>query len=418
MQLLSLKENAQTFSALNIFVSVLRVGTLILAAIWIDKSEFSPWILVQALGSYHVVLSLGILPALNRELPLLVGSGRKHRYQYILSSGIRFHLWGLFLFVVLSLVMLFSSASMKFIGLGAILAVLRSINALVTAVHLSTLSYNRVSMGLFVHAIGLALGNLLLWYKPGFNILCCVIFAAQISQFIAAAGCAVISRALSIHVRHRARAIKHLILQGVPLTIGATVGALLVTGDRWVAKVLLEQGVFEDYVLPAIIASGLALIQVTALQAMFPKVAITRGSVKSIWDIRVEVIRMVVVMVAAMLLYAGFVIIILPFAVQAFLPQYKLGLGGAVWIALAGLPLSFGVVASQVLRLLKGLWWFAALQSAGFVVAVGIEFCFAVQDPTVLSLCRGVFFGFIAYATILVVGATLRCAREHDSNPI
>jgi O-antigen/teichoic acid export membrane protein len=406
------------FAVLNIASSLLRIVTLLLAAKWLEPSTFSPWILVQAIASYHVVVSFGIVPALRRQLPLLLGASKIHRFNYLLNSSVRFQIYVSLIIIFLSCGLIFLSPSVTFIGYGAILAVARNFNSLITGVQLSTLKYGKVSSGLFAQIALLLIGVIALWNYPSFGLLFWVFLIAQIFQFTASGGYSILSTSFKSPSRFLLLANRHLLSIGMPLCVGAFAGALLMTGDRWVAETIFSKSVFDQYSLPAIVAGGLAILRVTVGQALFPKVAIARGSVTSILSIKIEFLKMSLAMFSVMLMYVGFVVTILPFLIKGYLPQYTDGLDGTVWIALAGLPLSFGVVAFNFLRLLKSLWWSAIIQLFGVLVAGAIEFSFALHNPTVLSLCRGFFVGLCAYTIILLLGATMRGFREHDASPI
>ena len=406
------------FAVLNITSSLLRIVTLLLAAKWLGPSTFSPWVLVQAIASYHVIVSFGIVPALRRQLPLLVGASKIHRFNYLLISCVRFQVYISLIIAFLSCILIFLSPSMTFIGFGSILAVARNLNSLVIGVQLSTLRYGKVSSGLVAQVALLLIGNIALWNYPSFGLLFSVFLIAQLLQFIASGGCSILSTSFKSPSRFLILANRHLLSIGVPLCAGAFAEALLMTGDRWVAETIFSKSVFDQYSLPAIVAGGLAILRVTVGQALFPKVAIARGSVTSILSVKLEFLKMSLVMFSVMLLYVGFVVTILPFLIKGYLPDYAAGLDGTVWIALAGLPLSFGVVAFSFLRLLKSLWWSATIQLLGVLVAAAIEFSFALHNPTVLSLCMGFFVGLCAYTIVLLLGATIRGYREHDASPV
>jgi O-antigen/teichoic acid export membrane protein len=332
------------FSASTILFHASRLGVHLFAASRLDPAVFGLWNALSLILLYGSIVTLGLIPAMNRELPLWQGRGDRSQ-----AVRVRSVCWGwtvcsslgagLLLLAVSVLATLPPTTRTVLWWLGP-LFVADQLYAYFQAYLKSDQRFGLMSRQQFLFAalLPVVAGPLILVHglagymagqAVGMLMLC--VYIARKTGF----------RGNVKLERHEIGRLAHI---GMPLLAAGLLLGFLITIDRWVIVTLLGIRPLGYFSISILVTGLLSLIPAAISQQVYPRMAETFGRSSTYAALTPWIQVQNLFITGAMLLVVVPVYFLLPVVVDGLLPQYRPGLGAAR-ITLAGvlfLPLAGG----------------------------------------------------------------------------
>ncbi len=361
----------------------------------LDSSDFTRWSLLIATLGYSPILLLGLISGLGRDLPYLVGAGRRRDARTSEST-----VWCITLLLALGAAALTTAVGWLTGRLLPLLVVfllsswlLLQIQQVVLRSHLkfTAASWQQLAFGILAVFAG---GVFLVVHLKTLE-------EAIILHVLAALGA--LSLGVSAHrpalVRPTVRTTIRLAAVGLPIASAGVLFSLLMTADRWIAASLLGTRSAAPYALASTLASGLMVLPTAISQQTYPRMALAYGVTKS----AAEVLRiakgqnrtagratLLVAGPASALASAG--ILLLPNGYHGAVPVL-------ITLSLSLLALAHSTGFGNALNTLGGQWLYLACQTGALVIGMTAMLLLGIQLGLV-GIALGVGTGYVAFALL------------------
>jgi O-antigen/teichoic acid export membrane protein len=373
-----------------------------LAFRWVDPASMGVWHTLLLVNSYLIVVRLGLISGMGRELPFAMGSGDIDRARRIAATAAAYNnacsVLAALTFGVLSVVFWGSGRDWQ-LALPA-MAVISATNlylSYLTATFRSDADFARLARVYWVQAIT-ALFMPVAVYSFGFTGLC----AHAALQALLVCGCAHAWRPFRVAPRFDPVLAGQLIATGMPLFIGGYLQTVAMGFDR---VILLQRGTVETvgYYAPAIaVIHAMAIVPGALSTYVYPRMSYALGQGRKAGALGTMAFRALATSLLSGLPIAVLGWIAAPYVVTHFFPRYQPSIPAVQWSLLSGLLWSVSP-AVQALGSLKA-WRRLSLYIAVLLSARWFFPWFLSQGSDPLG---GVARGNVWAAAVVAVAALL-----------
>jgi len=340
----------------------------------LGPTTYGFWNMLNLILAYSNVIHIGVINAMNRDVPLFKGKGDLQKVGVIRHVSLGFMSVSILvagaLMVIIALLIEnpILRTSLKFM---ALLLLCSKIYAYLQVYLKSDRRFNQVSCQQFVSAClfpAAVIPLAMVYGLPGFilgqsvAILAVSLLTASIFPF-------------DLRLKFNAQEVVRLIKVGFPIMAVGLLHGLLITVDRWVITGFLGAEQLGYYSLSIMVMGFLALVPMLISEQIYPRMAEVFGRTSSYVALRKWIFLQAIISLGVTVPMVTGVYCVFPVIVQRFLPAYVPGIAAMkiILIGLLFLPLigGFGnflnTVGKQIYYM--GVQGFAVLANVGFNVA-------------------------------------------------
>ena len=302
-----------------------RVLVGLIAAKWLGPQVYGAWYLCATLLNYSDITGLGIMNALNCELPVALAAGDKRRARLLTDTSAGAHLLSTFggIGILAVGVALFASSETKSPLLWTLCIIfamriysfydvyLRATN------RFSLLSRTQIALTVILPAAILplilnhGLNGLFIGYTASYLVASAIPIWKTWGEF-----------RICISKVHAIELIKY----GLPIMLVGVLYTLMTTADRWVVAKFKGIEELGFYSLAGIASNALRLVSAVVSQKTLPTMAAAWGATKNVSSLRSWLKKQQIVGAFLMAGLAIALVLILPPVIHRFLPKYVQGI--------------------------------------------------------------------------------------------
>jgi O-antigen/teichoic acid export membrane protein len=389
------------FSASTVVYQLSRLAVSLIVARWVGPEEFGIWNALNLILLYGVVVALGVPNGMNRDVPLLMGQGDQFAAQRIVNSSFWFVLLintAVGLFISLIGLILNQPLRYPFLAMGVLFLTWQVYQYFQLRLK-CYIRFRLMSLQQFIFAVLLpvfALPMAYEWGIPGFIV-------GQAIGALAVCLLIVFQDPLKIIYSWDRCALRNLVETGFPIMVAGLLYSLLTSVDRWVIVNFLGVEALGHYTLAILCLGVLSLLPAVVSQQMYPRMAFKFGQTRNKRALLPLIIRQslmstVVTVPILVLVYA-----ILPFLVDRYIPEYRLGIEPAriLLVGLGFIPLAGGV--ENLLNTVGKQGYYLAVQAGAIFINLCLDILFVKLGWGLNGVALGAAISYALYAIILIV---------------
>ena len=399
------------FAASTVLLQGSRFAVNLFAAERLGPERFGFWYVLNLALAYGGLAHLGVINAMNRDVPVFRGKGNAERVRLIqgVSAGVL-----LVSTAVAGLVMVVSLAFLEHVPrapLAALIALFIVTQPyLLLQVYLkSDGQFGRLSFQqlLFALLFPLSVVPLTIGYGLSGFISGQALVTLLISLFVL--------RTWTFHLRpvFNVQETLRLVRVGLPIMLVGLMYTLLTTADRWVITAFLDVQRLGYYSLAIMVLGVLSLIPMVVAQQMYPRMAEAWGRTSDAGD----VLRWALRQTGMALAFTAPLVLVLYFAapplIEAFLPAYTEGVAPVKIILFGPLFLALSGGFANLLNTLDKQVYYLAVQAAALLVNVGLNVMFVRAGMGISGIALGTTLTYALYGLALVA-VSLWLVRSPD----
>ena len=384
------------FTVSTLFLQTSRFGVNLLAARQLGPSVWGLWYVLNLVLIYGGMVHLGVINAMNRDVPVFRGKGDTTKVQLVQA-------------VTLAVLVVTTTVSGLVLLVGAVvwrdevlrgplgmLALLFAATQVYTFLQIylksyglfTKMSYQQVAFALL---LPLAVVPLTLTYQLTGFILGQTVVTLFVSLYIW------LTSGVNFRLVFDFKEALRLMRVGLPIMMVGLLYTLLTTADRWVITALLNVQQLGYYSLAIMMLGVLSLIPMVIAQQMYPRMAETWGRTNDpqavlTWALRQGGMATAVTLPLLVVLYfsaSPLVVTFLP-AYTPGIPAMQIVLIGPLFLALSG---GFG----NVLNTLGKQSYLLGVQVVAVVVNVGLNVVFIRAGWGIAGVALGTSLTFVVY---------------------
>lgn len=193
-----------------------------------------------------------------------------------------------------------------------------------------------------------------------------------------------------------------LVKVGFPILAAGLLYNLLTTVDRWVVLTFFGVEQLGHYTLAILAIGVLGLLPSVIGQQMYPRMAYRYGETHNKKALKPIIVRQSIMSMAVTIPILALVFISLPYMVETFLPEYRLGVIPAriLLVGLAFLPLSGGF--TNFLNTVDKQMYYLAVQVAALVVNLSLNLLFVRLDFGLSGVSLAAAITYFLYSMALI----------------
>jgi O-antigen/teichoic acid export membrane protein len=398
------------FGASTIALQASRVGAGLVAAGILGPAEWGTWYLLNLVIVYGALTHLGVLNALNREVPAALARGEAAAAASIRSNALGMTLVGT---GSVTLVVLVGSAvapsPVSLPQAAAILALLWGHQifdyvamTLKSATKFLVLARLQWLVAL-LHPL-LAVGGAWFFGLYGFVV-------GQVVVLTCAGLATLALRDVSYRARFRPSAVKPLIAIGFPILLVGLIYVMFTTVDRWVIAAFMDAASLGHYSIAIMAFGAVGLLPQVVAQLYYPRMAHAWAARADLNEMRQlsRQIRNMTLLVAAPA--AAATALLLPAVVRSFLPEYVPGVPALLITMLAPVIGAFGQGYGLVLHMLDRQVWLVGIIAMAAVVNLVVSVG-AVATYGLEGVAAATIVSFVVYSVGRIVLGTVALRTE------
>ena len=393
------------FSSSTILYQGSRFLTALGAAKILGPGVYGLWNMLNLILIYGSFAHLGVINAMNRDVPLFKGKRDFQRVEEIRWASLGF----MFVSTIVA------GAGIAVSALFVENSVLRSSLQVMVLLFLCTQMYSYLQVYLksdkrfyqmsyqqcvFAAFLPVVTIPLVIVYKlPGF------ILGQTIA--ILAVSFLIIVKFIHFNLRPKLDIQEsiRLIKVGFPIMAVGLLYSLLTTADRWVIASFLGVEQLGYYSLAIMVMGFLSLVPMVIAQQIYPRMAETYGRTSSYTDLKKWIIRQIVMALGVTAPLLVGVYFIFPLIVERFLPAYMPGIT-AMKIILIGLPfLSLTGGFGNFLNTVDKQVHYMAVQGFAVLINLGLNISFVKMGLGINGVAMGTALTYVIYSITLTLVA-------------
>ena len=393
------------FAGSVVLVQASRFVLSLVVARVVLVDEFAGWALFLAALGYAPSLLIGVLNGMGRELPYLMGAGKRQEARA--TEGVVWRTVGMVAGPILLV-----AAGLAWLGITEIAVVLLTISVLLVYnsqqfAMRASLQFNRASLQQGLLGLLLLGGSGALLYAGHASLAGCAAAYALALAACSAAGLVLHPpelRAGSWMAWRRVQSV------GFPIMLAGLVFSVFVTSDRWIATSLLGSARAGSYGLASVVGSAMLVIPSVISQQTYPRMAIAygrKGTAPSAYVMARTQNRMALLGTGlAGLLLVGAAWLLIP----RFLPRYEASLVPVTLIVIGFVIMSAFTGYGNFLNVVGQQWAYLRAQLASAAVGITLMAAGALSlGPAGVSLAAAVSYGL--YGALVSTSARRSLAK-------
>jgi len=391
------------FSSSTILYQGSRFLTALGAAKILGPGVYGLWNMLNLILTYGRLAHLGVINAMNRDVPLFKGKRDFQRVEEIRRASLGF----------MSLSTIVATAGIAVSALFVKNSMLRSSLQVMALLFLCTqmyvylqvylrsdkrfyqMSYQQYVFAAFLPVVTIPL--VIVYKLPGF-ILGQTIAILAVSSLI-------IVKFIHFNLRPKLDIQEsiRLIKVGSPMMAVVLLYSLLTTADRWVIVSFLGVEQLGYYSLAIIVMGFLSLVPMVLAQQIYPRMAETYGQTSSYTDLKKWIISQTIMALGVTVPLLVGVYFIFPLIVERFLPAYMPGITAMkiILIGLLFLPIAGGF--GNFLKTVDKQLYYMAVQGTAIAMNIGFNMVFVKMGWGINGVALGTALTYILYSSILAL---------------
>jgi len=389
-------------------VQGVRVGATLVGARHLAKADMGTWNLVVSLTWYFQLAQLGVVNAMNREIPVLLGAGRHARADGVAATA----LWWA---TVPTLTAVVVAAVAAYAGGVRAWPVLLTAACCIGAQHLQAYwQALNVARGRLTNVVaqqaaviaGLLGLTVLLVPRAG--------LVGLLAAHAGAYGCAALigSRGGRVQARRwpSLRLTRQLSAIGLPFMLIGILQTALLSADRWVIAGTIGAAGVGSYTLAILVATGMQVLPQAYGQLMYAQMGVAFGRTRSHLELRRLLVRQSLRAYAVALAAAVAATLAVHLAVPRMLPAYANGIAAASFLAFGVASLSLASGGANYLNVTGRSRHYIAVQVVALAACVGASFAAVRRFESITAVAIAVAVVVTLYS-VAVYGMALRLVR-------
>ena len=381
----------------------------IVAAYILGPATYGLWNMLNLILLYSSFIHLGVINAMNRDVPLFKGKGNLQKVEKIRKVCMGFMcIATLVVSAVMVVVALFiENLSIRFSLLLMVLLFLCNQLYNYLEVYLkSDRRFKQMSYQQFMFAVifPVIVIPLVVAYGLSGFILGQSIATLAISFFII--------KAIPFNFRPKfdAQETIRLIKVGFPIMAVGLLYDLLRTIDRWVIATFLGIEELGYYSLAIMVMGSLTMIPMIIAQQIYPRMAETFGRTLSYSALKKWIFRQAIMGISVTVPLMIGVYFIFPFIVERFLPAYMPGIMAMKIILIGVLFLPLAGAFGNFLNIVDKQIYYMAVQGFAVLVNLGLNISFVKMGLGINGVALGTAITYVIYSFILlIIGIKILC---------
>lgn len=360
------------------------------------------WNLLNLILIYRGVIHMGVIPAMNRDVPLFKGKSDLGKVDEIRRISLGFTLFSGFVSsaVMLAVAMLIEDLTFRiYFQSMALLLLCTQIYHYLQVYLKSDRRFNQMSYQQFAFAgvlpliaIPLAVRYKLSGYIIGQSITIFIVslFIVRIIPF-------------DLKPKFNLQETIRLVKVGFPIMAAALLYGFLTTTDRWIITGFLGVEQLGYYSLAIIVTGSLSLIPRVIAEQVYPRMAEEYGKTSTYYSLRRWILRQIAMAVAATLPLILGVYFLFPPLVRTFLPDYVAGIAAMRIILIGLLFLPIAGACSNFLNTVDKQVYYMIVQGFAVPVNLGLNVIFVKMGLGINGVALGTATTYVIYTLTLAV---------------
>jgi len=406
------------FSSSTILYHGSRFLTALGAAKILGPGVYGLWNMLNLILTYGSLVHLGVINAMNRDVPLFKGKRDFQRVEEIKRASLGFMFFSTIVAttgIAVSALFVENSMLRSSLQVMVLLFLCTQMYSYLQVYLKSNKRFYQMSYQQCVFAVLLPVVTipLVIVYKlPGF-ILGQTIAILAVSSLI-------IVKFIHIDLRPKLdiRESIRLIKVGFPIMAVGLLYSLLTTVDRWVIISFLGVEELGYYSLAIMVIGFLSLVPMVIAQQIYPRMAETYGWTSSYTDLKKWIIRQFIMALGVTAPLLVGVYFIFPLIVERFLPAYMPGITAMKIILIGILFLSMTGGFGNFLNTVDKQVYYMAVQGFAVLVNLVLNITFVKIGLGINGVALGTAITYLIY-TIVLLAVTMvvyKRSTHHDSS--
>ncbi len=402
------------FALSTILLQASRFGVNLFGANRLEPDIWGLWLILNLGVAYIGLFHLGLINAMNREVPYFRGMEDEEQVRLIESVTLGVVLVSAVVVgaVIVFGSMIFSPESLQ--GPLSTLALLLAVSLL--SIYLQTSlkansRFYRMSWQQLAFAGLLPLAVIPLTRRfglPGF------IGGQAIAITVVAVGMTVIWK-FNLRPRFDRRETLRLMRIGLPILGVGILYVLLTTADRLVIISLLDRTRLGYYGLAIMVVGIIGLIPMLVAQQSYPRMAEVWGRTGRVSEVMVWVRRQVMMSAGITIPVVALVLLAATPFVTRFLPDYVPGIGAMKIIVIGPLFLALAAGFGNLLNVLNRQVWYLVIQGCALLLNVTLNVILVKSGLGISGVATGTTITYALYGTVLVIAGSAIARGERVS---
>jgi O-antigen/teichoic acid export membrane protein len=403
------------FGTSTIFERGSRLAASLVAAAFLGPVVWGYWFLLNLILQYGMLVHLGAVNGMNREVPAAMGRGDVSEAETLRRSAFGFLIVSyLVAALLLGVTAVFYGDVVPLADVGSALVLLAAQQAYqfaLTSLKART-AFGSVSRIQFASALLhpiIVLPATWLWGLPGFILGQAVAYGCL--GWVAARGTQGMYRPLFDWSRA-----KRLIGIGFPIMLVGVVYALFATADRWVVVTFMGGEALGHYALAIMAMGAVGLLPQVIGQQIYPRMAFAwagRGDPSELRDLVARQRTMTLAATAAVCVPLATAA---PWLIRTYLPAFTPGIGALLVTLVIPLVFAIGQGYGNVFNVIGLQRWYLVLIVAATVANVAVSVVL-VRPLGLVGVALGSLSGFALLAVGLIVAGGIVLRRLRSAPP-
>jgi len=386
-----------------------RLGVTLVGARYLAKDDMGTWNLLASLPWYFQLAQLGVVNAMNREIPVLLGRRREARADEVAATA----LWWVTVPTTVALVIaaLGAYAAGLLHSWPVLLAAALFIGAQHAHAFWQALNVARGRLGNVVLQQAVLVSGLLglaalLVPRAGLVGL----LGAHAAAYAGAAAVGAWRGGVGPRPWPSVVLTRRLSRLGLPLLLIGVLQTALLSVDRWMIAATIGAAGVGSYTLAVLVATGMQVLPQAYGQLMYAEMGVAYGRTRSHLELRRLMVRQSLRAYAVALATAATAVAVLHVAVPHFLPQYAGGITAASLLAFGLASLSLASGGANYLNVTGRSAHYIAVQMVALAACATASFVAAGRFESITAVAAAVAVIVSLYSVAILVVA-LRLVR-------
>lgn len=400
-----LVSNVMSLGAVTGLASVINFILGIVTRNMLGPEKYGYWLMISLIFTYGPFLQLGMLNAMNKEVPYFLAKKNMKRVDEIYNYTFSF-LFFLSLFVSISLFVssLLLSQSLKIeteliqgLMFASFLLLLLFLSMYCEMVYRSQQNFKFVAKLNFIKIVSQAIFTIIFVYSVGYIGLYIGMGLALLLEIFVA------KKALRINLIFNLREVFKLIKIGFPMLVVGTAWSLMTGFDRILISIYLTPTDLGNYGVALLVFSSLMLIPGVITQITYPKFMQIIGSTESNYKSELRKYFLIINknLSVIMLLVTLTLFVLIPHFIRLFLPEFTSGIKSAQILTLGIYPITLVGMAGNYFNAINKQLTYLCIIIFTIIFSFLLNSLLLLINSNILSIAIGTSISYFIYAILM-----------------
>jgi O-antigen/teichoic acid export membrane protein len=379
----------------------------------LGPEEYGFWLSVSLIFTFFPLVQLGVVNAMNREVPFYKARGNYKKVQEAKSTTLSFLftiplLVSCILFIA-SLLLYFTEIEKQYkVGFvySSLIGFILLMSMYVEMFFKSEQDFNVASKLIAIKSIIQSLLTVFFVYLLGYEGLFIGMGLSLIIQIYLGKS-SFENRKIEFDIKK----FKNFINIGFPILFVGVVWSILIATDRIIISIFMTPKDLGNYGAGMLIFNSMMLVPQVIGQVLYPKIVelISHHNYKQLYKLYWKVNQ---VLAIVMLLIVGSIYILIPFFVEIFLPNYKDAIKTGQILILGIYPLTLIGFAANYFNATHNQKLYLAVQVLIIIINISLSLLFLFQHFNLTSVALATAISYFLYAILMNVFFVVNIKKE------